>query len=151
MNGGLGRLVGSIVGQLDDFGVDSKTELLDRIGNSTLDFVAAALATEAGGSTPGAGTEHRLLGAATAAGRASIGSSLPGGRLHGSWLTRTQVGPAWGSMATAMSSPSCGLRSIAGGTPGRIPNNLIGLGRSKGRRLWSRFPISSGTLWILHW
>ena len=68
----MGRLVGSIIGQMDMFGADTQPGILDRIGNSTLDLVATALAAEAGGTIPGSGMEHRLLGAAVAFLRANL-------------------------------------------------------------------------------
>ena len=68
----VGRLVGSIVSQLDDFGADTNPGVIDLIGNATLDLVAAALAAEAGGTIPGSGSDHRLLGAAVAFMRANL-------------------------------------------------------------------------------
>ena len=68
----VGRLVGSIVDQLDSFGVDTKPGVIDLIGDATLDLVAAALAAEAGGTIPGSGNDHRLLGAAVAFLRANL-------------------------------------------------------------------------------
>ena len=68
----MGRLVGGIVEQLDGFGADTKPGVIELIGNATLDLVAAALAVEAGGTIPGSGSDHRLLGAAVAFLRANL-------------------------------------------------------------------------------
>lgn len=68
----VGRLVGSIVAQLDGFGADTQPGVIDLVGNATLDLVAAALAAEAGGTIPGSGSDHRLLGAAVAFMRANL-------------------------------------------------------------------------------
>ena len=68
----VGRLVGSIVEQLDGFDSDTKPGVIDLIGDATLDLVAAALAAEAGGTMPGSGSDHPLLGAAVAFLRANL-------------------------------------------------------------------------------
>jgi AraC-like DNA-binding protein len=68
----IGALVGSLVRRLDGFAGDTRPEILDRIGVSTLDILATALATEAGGTLPGDAAEHRLLAAAKAFLRANL-------------------------------------------------------------------------------
>ncbi|MGR3715258.1 MAG: helix-turn-helix domain-containing protein [Thermohalobaculum sp.] len=71
----LGALVATLIGQLDGFGPETRPDIVERIGASTLDFIAAAIAVEAGGTLPGDGTEHRLSGAAKAFLRANLADS----------------------------------------------------------------------------
>jgi AraC-like DNA-binding protein len=68
----LGALVATLVGQFDAFGPETRPDVVERIGASTLDIIAAAIAVEAGGTLPGDATEHRLSGAAKAFLRANL-------------------------------------------------------------------------------
>lgn len=68
----VGKLVGSIVDQLDGFDADTEPGVIELIGDATLDLVAAALAAEAGGTLSGSGNDHRLFGAAAAFLRANL-------------------------------------------------------------------------------
>ncbi|MBS0560907.1 MAG: helix-turn-helix domain-containing protein [Proteobacteria bacterium] len=68
----LGALVATLIGQLDGFGPETRPNIVERIGASTLDFIATANAVEAGGTLPGDQTEHRLSAAAKAFLRANL-------------------------------------------------------------------------------
>jgi AraC-like DNA-binding protein len=72
----LGAFVGSIVGQLDGFGVDAAAGVIDRIGAAALDVVATAIETaietEPGADLPDRAAQHRLLAGAQAFMRANL-------------------------------------------------------------------------------